>query len=215
MFVDLRELGRFNESYRMRKLRHEEIPRFSQTESQNQQRHPIVVVVDNVRSIHNVGSFFRTSDGAWIEKIILTGISGTPENRALHKTALGAQDTIPWEYVPDPKDAIQNLKADGYCVMALELTDTPTLHRDISIQQFPLALVVGNEITGVSDEVLMLSDGALEIPQYGTKQSLNVSVAFGIAIFDLVRQYRDLMQWDLIADAFPRSTQSSVEASHE
>ena len=189
----------------MRKLRHEEIPRIKPAESLNKQRHPIVAVIDNVRSIHNVGSFFRTSDGAWIEKLVLTGISGTPENRALHKTALGAEDTITWEYVPDTKKAILQLKADGYHVFALELTDMPTLYNNLTLDLFPLALVVGNELTGVSNEILELVDGALEIPQYGTKQSLNVSVAYGIAIFDLVRHYRSLNQWDLLDDPFPRS----------
>ena len=214
MFVHLRELGRFNESYNMRKLRHEEIPRIRPAQSRETQRHPIVAVVDNVRSIHNVGSFFRTSDGAWIEKIILTGISGTPENRALHKTALGAQDTIPWEYVPNVTAAIKGLKSDGYHVFALELTDSPTLHHQISLEQFPLALLIGNELTGVSDEALALADGALEIPQYGTKQSLNVSVAYGIAVFDLVRQYRHLNAWDMLDDPFPRPQHSSIEDTH-
>ncbi len=188
----------------MRKLRHEEIPRTTPADSLNKERHPIVAIVDNVRSIHNVGSFFRTSDGAWIEKIILTGISGTPDNRALHKTALGAQDTISWEYVPDTKTAVLQLKASGYKVLALELTDSPTLFNELTLQDFPLALVVGNELTGVSDEVMDLLDGALEIPQYGTKQSLNVSVAYGIAVFDLVRHYRNLQKWDMLDDPFPR-----------
>ncbi len=198
----------------MRKLRHEEIPRIEASARDEKKRHPIVVVVDNVRSIHNVGSFFRTSDGAWIEKIILTGISGTPENRALHKTALGAQDTIPWEYVPDPLTAVSDLKDAGYHVFALELTDSPTLHNELTLQQFPLALVVGNELTGVSDEVLTLTDGALEIPQYGTKQSLNVSVAYGIALFDLVRHYRTLNNLDMLDDPFPRPINSSLEDPH-
>ncbi len=188
----------------MRKLRHEEIPRIRPAETIEKRRHPIVGIVDNVRSIHNVGAFFRTSDGAWIEKLVLTGISGTPDNRALHKTALGAQDTISWSYVPKTADAIQQLKAEGYHVYALELTDSPTLYSDLSNEHFPLALVVGNELTGVSDEIMALVDGAIEIPQYGTKQSLNVSVAFGIALFDLVRHYRTLNNLDQLDDPFPR-----------
>ncbi|MFK7843919.1 MAG: TrmH family RNA methyltransferase [Rhodothermales bacterium] len=197
----------------MRKLRHEEIPRTTPADSLNKERHPIVAIVDNVRSIHNVGSFFRTSDGAWIEKIILTGISGTPDNRALHKTALGAQDTISWEYVPDTKTAVLQLKKLGYKVLALELTDSPTLYDDLTLQDFPLALVVGNELTGVSDEVIDVLDGALEIPQYGTKQSLNVSVAYGIAVFDLVRHYRNLHNWNMLEDPFPRPLSTTTQGA--
>lgn len=188
----------------MRKLSHAEIPRIKPAESPDRDRHPVVAVIDNVRSIHNVGSFFRTSDGAWIEKLILTGITGTPDNRALHKTALGAQDTISWEYVPTTSNAINQLKAQGYRVLALELTDTPVLFDDLTLQDYPLAIVIGNELTGVSDEALALVDGALEIPQYGTKQSLNVSVAYGIAIFDLVRHFRRLKELSMIDDPFPR-----------
>ncbi len=188
----------------MRKLRHEEIPRIKPAASQQKERHPIIAVIDNVRSIHNVGSFFRTADGAWIEKIVLTGITGTPDNRAMHKTALGAQDTISWEYVPDPRDAIAQLKSEGYTVFALELTDAPLSADNLGADHFPLAFVVGNELTGVQDDVLALCDGALEIPQYGTKQSLNVSVAYGIALFDLVRRYRTLHERPVFDDPFPR-----------
>ncbi len=192
----------------MRKLRHEEIPRIKPADSQHKARHPIVAVIDNVRSIHNVGAFFRTADGAWIERIILTGITGTPDNRAMHKTALGAQDTISWEYVPEPGVAINQLKSEGYTVFALELTDTPVSPDTLSMDAFPLALVVGNELTGVQDEVLALCDGAIEIPQYGTKQSLNVSVAYGITLFDLVRRYRALKELPMFDDPFPRPAQN-------
>ena len=188
----------------MRKLLHEEIPRIQAASTSDHPRHPITVVVDNVRSIHNVGSFFRTADGAWIEHMVLTGITGTPDNRALHKTALGAQDTIPWNHSPQTLDAVSKLKDNGYTIAALEITDSPTLPAHITNADFPLALVVGNELAGVSTEVLDIADYALEIPQYGTKQSLNVSVAFGIAIFDLVRQYRTLMELPLLSDPFER-----------
>lgn len=188
----------------MRKLRHEEIPRITPEDGRQKPRHPICAIADNVRSIHNVGSFFRTSDGAWIEKIYLTGITGTPENRALHKTALGAQDTIPWEYVPDVAKVITLLKAKGYQVFALEISNHPMLYKDLKLASYPVALVVGNELTGVSTEVMALVDGVLEIPQYGTKQSLNVAVAYGIAVFDLVRHYRTLKGQHLMDDAFTR-----------
>ena len=198
----------------MRKLRHEEIPRLKPRDPSRRDRHPISVIVDNVRSIHNVGAFFRTADGAWIEKIYLTGISGTPEHRALHKTALGAQDTIPWEYVPDPVEIALRLKTAGYTVLALELTDEPVLYDALDIDAFPLALVVGNEITGVGEAVLDVVDGALEIPQYGVKQSLNVSVAFGIALFDLVRHYRLLAGLPLLDDPFERPARKEEQKSH-
>ncbi|MEX1056032.1 MAG: TrmH family RNA methyltransferase [Rhodothermales bacterium] len=155
-------------------------------------KHPISVVVDNVRSIHNVGSIFRTSDAALVEKIYVTGISGTPENRAMHKTALGAQDTVAWEYVREASEIVRRLKGAGYTIAVLEITDTPTYPPELESEHFPLCLVVGNELFGVSDESIALADLALEIPQFGAKQSLNVSVAFGIAVFDVVRRYRSL-----------------------
>ena len=188
----------------MRKLLHEEIPRIAPSSVPEHERHPITAVVDNVRSIHNVGSFFRTADGAWIEQMILTGITGTPDNRALHKTALGAQDTIPWKHKMHAEEAVLALKEAGYCIAVLEITNTPTLSHELTLSDFPLALVIGNELTGVSSEIIDMADYALEIPQYGTKQSLNVSVAFGVALFDLVRQYRSLQELPLLADPFER-----------
>ncbi len=156
-------------------------------------RHPIAAVVDNVRSMHNVGSLFRTSDGAWIEKLYLTGITATPDHQGLHKTALGAQETVPWEHVENTLDAVRRLKAAGYTIAVLELTDSPTRVDDLLPRHFPLALVLGNEVQGVQEEVMALADLAIEIPQYGSKQSLNVSVAYGIAVFELVRRYRVVM----------------------
>lgn len=148
------------------------------------------MVVDNVRSIYNVGSLFRTSDAALIEKIYLTGITGTPENRGLHKTALGAQDTVEWIYGDDALEVVHGLKTEGYTVGVLEITDRPTYTTEVAAGVFPLCLVVGNELHGVNSGIITEADLALEIPQYGAKQSLNVSVAYGIAVFDLVRAYR-------------------------
>lgn len=176
----------------MRKLKHEEIPRPDPDHVDSLRKHPICVLVDNVRSIYNVGSIFRTSDAALIEKIYLSGISGTPENRGLHKTALGAQDTVSWEYVSDAVEVVRRLKEVGYTIGVLEITNRPTLTTDVDLNTFPLCLVVGNELHGVSDSLIRHADVALEIPQFGAKQSLNVSVAFGIAAFDLVRQFRSL-----------------------
>lgn len=174
----------------MRKLQHEEIPRPDPDAVGALPKHPLVVVVDNVRSLYNVGSIFRTSDAARIEKLILTGISGTPENRGLHKTALGAQDTVAWAYERDPLAAVQRLRAEGYTLAVLEITDTPTPTDAVAADHFPLCLIVGNELSGVRDELVAQAELALEIPQYGAKQSLNVAVAYGIAVFDLVRAYR-------------------------
>ncbi len=176
----------------MQKLRHEQIARPSPSEVQKLPRHPITVVLDNVRSLYNVGAVFRTSDAALVERVILTGITATPSNRGMHKTALGAQDTVPWDYAQDGVTAIRSLIGCGYTVAALELTDTPTATTALPRTAFPLCLIVGNELGGVSEDLLVLAEYALEIPQYGAKQSLNVAVAYGIAIYDIVRIWRSL-----------------------
>ena len=174
----------------MRKLRHEEMPRPDPAAAALLPKHPISVLVENVRSIHNVGSIFRSSDAAFIEHLYLAGISGTPDNAALHKTALGAQDTVPWSYVRDPETVVRQLKDVDYTIGVLEITDTPTFAYELEAGHFPLCLVVGNELHGVDDALIRMADLALEIPQFGAKQSLNVAVAYGIAIFDIVRRYR-------------------------
>ena len=178
----------------MRKLKHHEIPRPDPAEIAALSRHPIAAVVDNVRSIYNVGSIFRTSDAALIEKLWLTGFTGTPEHRGLHKTALGAQDTVPWAYRRDPAEVLHEHRAAGYTLAVLEITDAPTPTNAVEADDFPLCMVVGNEVTGVRDELVAMADLALEIPQYGAKQSLNVAVAYGIAVFDLIRRWRSLVR---------------------
>lgn len=178
----------------MRKLRHEEIPRVDPESVALLPKHPISIVLNNIRSIYNVGSIFRTSDAALVEHVYITGITGTPDHRSLHKTALGAQETVPWSYHQDPVDVLAGLRSRGYTLSALEITDSPVYADDLQLNHFPLALVLGNEVTGVDDALVELADLALEIPQYGAKQSLNVSVAYGIAVFDLVRRYRKLTE---------------------
>lgn len=173
----------------MRKLRHDEI---DARRAETGRPHPISVLLENVRSIYNVGSIFRTADAAGITEIILVGITGTPENRALHKTALGAQDTVPWRYVSVVQPTLLEMKKRGYRIAALEITDTPTRPRSLQPDDFPLCLVVGNEVKGVSPDTLEVADLALELPQYGSKQSLNAAVAFGIAVYDIVSRYREL-----------------------
>ncbi len=181
----------------MRKLRHDEIPRARPEAMDALPRHPVTVVVDNVRSIHNVGSMFRTSDAARIEHLYLTGITGTPENRRLHKTALGAQDTVPWSHHADPAAVLDTLRTKGYTLGVLEITDAPTPLHEVSLEHFPIGLVVGNELHGVDEALVQKADVAFEIEQFGSKHSLNVAVAYGIAVFDLVRRYRTLTGVDV------------------
>lgn len=176
----------------MRKLKHTEIARPAPSEVHDLPKHPVSVVVNNVRSIHNVGSIFRTSDAARIEQLYLTGYTGTPEHKDLHKTALGAQDTVAWTHCNDALAVLNTLRSEGYTLAALEITDSPTRMSEVSLEQFPLCLVIGNEVEGVDTSIIQTVDLAFEIPQYGAKQSLNVAVAYGIAIFDLVRRYRAL-----------------------
>ncbi|HTK83242.1 MAG TPA: RNA methyltransferase [Bacteroidota bacterium] len=176
----------------MKKLSHEEIARhrFSSEQLQREERLPIYALLDNVRSLYNVGSMFRTADGARIAKMVLCGYTPSPPRKEIEKTALGATTTVPWEHMKDPQDALRQLKSLGIPLCVLEQTDTSTPYHSLRKTDFPLCLVVGNEITGVRKEILDQADRAIEIPMYGMKQSLNVAVAFGIAVFDFVRILR-------------------------
>jgi tRNA G18 (ribose-2'-O)-methylase SpoU len=171
----------------MKKLTHDQI---SQNRSTLETLHlvnklPVYVLLDSIRSNYNVGSIFRTSDGAMIEKLYLCGYTPHPPKKEILKTALGAIDSVNWEYVDDPKEVILKLKKQGVKICALELTESSVEYYKFEESPFPLCLVVGNEITGVSQNLLDLCDLSIEIPQYGIKQSLNVAVAYGIAIFEL------------------------------
>jgi len=174
----------------MRKLSWDEIERPSPEELADLPRHPIRVMVHNVRSIHNVGSIFRTSDAARVEHVYLTGFTGTPEHKDLHKTALGAQDTVPWSQHDDPVPVLSSLRDRGFTIAVLEQTDRSTSPNHVPDEVYPLCLVVGNEVKGVSQNIVELADRAVELPQFGAKISMNVGVAFGIAVYDLVRRYR-------------------------
>ncbi len=178
----------------LHKLRHHEIPRPTPEALAALPRHPVAAVLADVRSIHNVGAMFRTADALRLGHLYLCGYTGTPDNRAIHKTALGAQDTVPWTHHADPLAAIAALRAEGYTIGALEITDAPTPLDALTLGHFPLACIVGNEVTGVDDTLMAQADLALELPQFGAKQSLNVSVAFGVMFYDLVRHYRRLSQ---------------------
>ncbi len=184
----------------LRKLLTPEIARPSPAALAALPRHPVTAILDNIRSAHNVGAMLRTADAARLEALVLCGYTPTPEHAGVHKTALGAEDTVPWSHASDPLDAIAALRARGYTIAVLEHTTAPQAVDGLPLAAFPLALVVGNEVTGVSDAVVAAADLALELPQFGAKHSLNVSVAFGIAAYDLVRHVRRLQG----ADGAPR-----------
>ncbi len=164
----------------------DELGRKSVSEFKSSEKLPLVVVLDNVRSMHNVGSVFRTADAFLIEKIILCGFTPQPPHRDIHKTALGATETVAWHHDSIAANAVQQLKASGYRVVAIEQTTN-----SISLPAFNwdakqlLAIVFGNEVDGVSNEVLAYCDASIEIPQLGMKHSLNISVAAGIVLYKL------------------------------
>jgi tRNA G18 (ribose-2'-O)-methylase SpoU len=173
----------------MRKLTHDEIARrrLTKDDIRSAQRLPIYTMLDNIRSLYNVGSMFRTSDGALISKIYLTGYTPKPPRKEIEKTALGATETVPWEYIRNPLDAIHELKNKNIRICVLEHTTNSIPTHHVTSHDFPLCLVVGNEIAGISSDIIAAADMAVEIPMFGTKQSLNAAVAYGIALFDFVR----------------------------
>jgi tRNA G18 (ribose-2'-O)-methylase SpoU len=157
-------------------------------------RAPVVALLDNIRSLYTVGSIFRTSDGAFIQQLYLTGFTPRPPRREIAKTALGATETIPWQYFRDPLDAIAAARAGGAKICVLEHTTDTRPYHSIAPQDFPLCLVIGNELTGITPAVIAAADFGIEIPMYGTKQSLNAAVAYGIAVFELVRAWRTALR---------------------
>jgi 23S rRNA (guanosine2251-2'-O)-methyltransferase len=169
----------------MEKLSMDQLQRISAGEYKQVRKFPLVIVLDNIRSMMNVGSVFRTSDAFRIEKILLCGITACPPNKEIHKTALGATESVDWQYYEDTAGAVVKLKEEGYLVYALEQTTGSTsLHNFQPRQDERYALVFGNEVKGVQDEVLTLCDGSIEIPQFGTKHSFNISVTAGITLWD-------------------------------
>lgn len=175
----------------MRKLKVTELNRISVEAFKEADKLPLIVVLDNVRSQYNVGSVFRTSDAFRVECIYLCGISATPPHQEIHKTALGAEDTVNWEYYKDTKEAILKLKSEGYYIYSIEQVEGSVMLENLQLDPFKkYAVVLGNEVKGVQQEVVDLSDGCIEIPQYGTKHSLNVSTAAGIIIWDFFKWLR-------------------------
>jgi 23S rRNA (guanosine2251-2'-O)-methyltransferase len=169
----------------MRKLKTEELGRVGIEDFKNQEKLPLVVILDNVRSMHNIGSIFRTSDGFAIEKIYLCGITAQPPHREIEKTALGATQSVEWIYFEDVCEAINRLKTDGYTIIAIEQAENSTMlnnYQPDKSQKF--ALIFGNEVNGVSDEAMNKIDTCIEIPQFGTKHSFNIVVSAGIVLWD-------------------------------
>lgn len=173
-----------------RQLPGDEMQRMSPEEYGASPRHPVTLLLHNIRSMWNVGAMFRSADAAGIEKIIITGYTATPPRKEIDKVALGAQETVPWEYVEDPAAAVARLKAEGRRVFGLEIAEGSQDYSSLAAADFPMALLVGNEVEGIGDLLLHECDAVLEIPQYGTKHSLNVAVAAGIAMFECVRAFR-------------------------
>ena len=172
----------------MKKLKLHELGRLSEEEFKATQKSELVVVLDNIRSMHNVGSIFRTSDAFLARKMILCGITACPPHRDIMKTAIGAQNTVEWEYEEYTEQALKRLKDEGYSIVSLEQTTS-----SVRMQEFcwpkKTALVMGNEVDGVCDAALTLTDTAVEIPQLGTKHSLNVSVSAGMAIWEYAKEH--------------------------
>ncbi|MCQ2273642.1 MAG: RNA methyltransferase [Bacteroidales bacterium] len=178
----------------MKKLSMDELNRISVDEFKEAEKTPLTVVLDNVRSQNNIGSVFRTSDAFRVEKIALCGICSTPPHRDIHKTALGAEDSVAWQYYEETADCVKELKAQGYKVFAIEQVDDSIKLDQLSNQQIikpsdqpKVAIIFGNEVEGVQEELLPLCDGSIEIPQFGTKHSLNISCAAAIVIWEMFK----------------------------
>ncbi|NTU68646.1 MAG: RNA methyltransferase [Chlorobiaceae bacterium] len=175
---------------RFRQLAGDEMGRLSPGSYAGGPRHPVTLVLHNIRSMWNVGAMFRSADAAGIEKIVITGYTATPPRKEIDKVALGAQETVPWEHCVDPFEAVGRLKRAGRRVFGLEIAENSLPYDGLASGDFPAAIIVGNEVEGIGDELLSLCDEVLEIPQYGTKHSLNVAVAAGIAMFECVKAFR-------------------------
>jgi 23S rRNA (guanosine2251-2'-O)-methyltransferase len=171
----------------MRKLLNEELGRMDVTAYKQAPKHPILLVLDNIRSLNNIGSAFRTGDAFRIEAIYLCGITACPPHREIQKTALGATESVEWVYFEKTMEALKDLKEQGYRIVAVEQADESTSLPDFQVHpNEKLALVFGNEVKGVEEEVVINADDVIEIPQFGTKHSLNISVSVGVVLWDLL-----------------------------
>lgn len=182
----------------MRKLKTTELNRLTVGEFKDAPKIPVVIVLDNIRSQHNTGSVFRTADAFRVEAVWLCGITATPPHREINKTALGSTESVSWKYFPDTLSALMSLHRDGYILIGIEQTSNSTpLHLFKPEQEKKYALIFGNEVNGLDESLIPSLDGCIEIPQYGTKHSLNVSVAAGIVIWDFflsLKSFTDEMQ---------------------
>jgi len=165
----------------------DELGRLSPQESKEAEKHPIIIILDDVRSMHNVGSVFRSCDAFGVEALYLCGYTPAPPHRDIHKTALGAEDTVAWKNFATTIEAVTTAREAGYKIFAVEQAHNSTPLNDFKGGSDKIALVFGNEVTGVNDEVLKMADGCIEIPQWGSKHSLNIAVSVGVVLWEIVR----------------------------
>lgn len=173
----------------MRKLENSELERKSIEDFKKSEKTPLILILDDIRSLHNIGSVFRTADAFLVEKIILCGITATPPNKEIHKTALGATETVAWEHHENVLEVIENLKKENVLTLAIEQVESAVFLQDFTTKKDQkYALVFGNEVYGVAQEAVAICDGCIEIPQLGTKHSLNIAVSAGIVVWDLFQK---------------------------
>ena len=180
-----------DKKYKMKKLSLEELNRISVDEFKQTDKIPVVVVLDNIRSLNNIGSVFRTSDAFLIEKIYLCGITATPPHKDIHKTALGATDSVDWEYFEDTLQLVEKLKSDNYIIASIEQVEKSVMLNEFTPESGEkYAVILGNEVKGVRQDVVDNSDLCIEIPQFGTKHSLNISIATGVVLWDFFNKIK-------------------------
>jgi len=172
----------------MKKLKNSELNRISNDKFKDSKKTPIIVILDNIRSLNNIGSVFRTSDAFLIKKIYLCGITAKPPHKDIHKTALGATNSVAWEYVEDTLTLVQKLQQENIKIVAIEQANNSIMLQDFTPTKSTIAIVMGNEVKGVQQSVVSAADYVVEIPQYGTKHSLNISVTTGIILWDLFQK---------------------------
>ena len=178
----------------MRKLKITELNRLSKTEFKQAKKIPLIIVLDNVRSLHNVGAVFRTSDAFRVEAVYLCGITATPPHAEIHKTALGAEDSVDWKYFEKTLDAIEELKRQNYHIAAIEQAENSISLEKLILKTGKYAVIFGNEVKGIDQEVMSCCDSCIEIPQFGTKHSLNVSVTAGIVVWEFLKKSTQVMR---------------------
>ncbi|MEN8137117.1 MAG: RNA methyltransferase [Bacteroidota bacterium] len=173
----------------MRKLKNSELNRKNINQFKEAKKTPLIIILDNIRSLNNIGSVFRTSDAFLVEKIYLCGITATPPHKDIHKTALGATDSVDWEYSKNTIDVIKNLKTEGVEIVSIEQAESAIMLDDFEADNSKkYAIVFGNEVKGVEQEIVSASDSVIEIPQHGTKHSLNISVSAGVVVWEMFKQ---------------------------